>query len=42
MRPFRRDRRFQVLAMRLKFIDYWKRFGPPDECVVQDATVTCH
>jgi hypothetical protein len=42
MRPFRRDRRFQVLATRLKLIDYWRHFGPPDECDFQDAIVTCH
>jgi TolB-like protein/DNA-binding winged helix-turn-helix (wHTH) protein len=42
MRSFRRDPRFQALAMRLKLIDYWKHFGPPDECDFHDAMVTCH
>jgi TolB-like protein/DNA-binding winged helix-turn-helix (wHTH) protein len=42
MRPFRRDPRFQALATRLKLIDYWNQFGPPDECELRDAMVTCH
>jgi TolB-like protein/DNA-binding winged helix-turn-helix (wHTH) protein len=42
MRLFRRDPRFQALATRLKLIDYWNQFGPPDECELRDAMVTCH
>jgi TolB-like protein len=42
MRPFRLDPRFQDLAIRLKLIDYWKQFGPPDECDLKDGIATCH
>ncbi|HEY6455028.1 MAG TPA: winged helix-turn-helix domain-containing protein [Steroidobacteraceae bacterium] len=42
MRPFRQDRRLQELASRLKLVDYWQRFGPPDGCDLENAIVTCH
>jgi TolB-like protein/DNA-binding winged helix-turn-helix (wHTH) protein len=42
MGSFRRDPRFQALAVRLKLVDYWKQFGPPDECDLRNALVTCH
>ncbi|HEY6456778.1 MAG TPA: winged helix-turn-helix domain-containing protein [Steroidobacteraceae bacterium] len=42
MRAFRQDRRFQVLVTRLKLIDYWKQFGPPDNCELMDGKLMCH
>ncbi len=41
MRPFRRDPRFQALVMRLKLIDYWEHFGPPDGCDLNDGKLVC-
>jgi TolB-like protein len=29
--PFRRDLRFLAIVERLRLVDYWKKFGPPDE-----------
>jgi TolB-like protein len=42
MRPFRRDPRFLALVTRLGLIDYWKQYGPPDECDLKEATLTCY
>jgi TolB-like protein len=42
MRAFRMDSRFQAFANRLRFMDYWKEYGPPDECDLQDGKLTCH
>ncbi|HEV2700771.1 MAG TPA: winged helix-turn-helix domain-containing protein [Steroidobacteraceae bacterium] len=41
MRPFRRDPRFQALVTRLKMIDYWKQYGPPDGCDLQNSQLVC-
>jgi len=41
MRAFRRDPRFQALVMRLKLIDYWQQFGPPDGCDLNDGKLVC-
>jgi hypothetical protein len=41
MRPLRRDPRFQTLVTRLKLIDYWQQFGPPDGCDLQDGKLLC-
>jgi TolB-like protein/DNA-binding winged helix-turn-helix (wHTH) protein/Flp pilus assembly protein TadD len=41
MRPFRQDLRFQDLVTRLKLIDYWKQFGPPDNCDWKDGKLSC-
>jgi hypothetical protein len=41
MRAFRKDSRFQVFVTRLKLIDYWKQFGPPDECAMHGETLVC-
>ena len=41
MRPFRRDPRFQALAARLGLMDYWRQYGPPDDCELQGDALTC-
>ena len=41
MRPFRQDPRFLPLAQRLKLVEYWKQYGPPDECDLQDSVLAC-
>jgi TolB-like protein/Flp pilus assembly protein TadD len=41
MRLFRRDPRFQRLAMRLKLFDYWKRYGPPDDSDAAHEQIVC-
>jgi len=41
MRPFRQDSRFQRLVERLGLIDYWRQYGPPDECDLRDRTLRC-
>jgi hypothetical protein len=41
MRAFRRDPRFQELVMRLNFMDYWKRYGPPDGCDLDGEKLIC-
>jgi TolB-like protein len=41
MRSFRSDARFQALMTRLKLVDYWKQFGPPDNCELKDDNLTC-
>jgi hypothetical protein len=41
MRPFRRDPRFQAFVTHLKLFDYWKQYGPPDECELKDEKLTC-
>jgi hypothetical protein len=37
--PLRRDPRFQQLAQGLGLIDYWKQYGPPDECQLEGETL---
>jgi TolB-like protein len=37
--PFRRDARFQDLVRRLNLIDYWKQYGPPDDCTLRGDTL---
>jgi TolB-like protein/DNA-binding winged helix-turn-helix (wHTH) protein len=41
MRPFRQDARFQSFVTRLKLPDYWRVFGPPDECDLRNDTLIC-
>jgi TolB-like protein/DNA-binding winged helix-turn-helix (wHTH) protein/Tfp pilus assembly protein PilF len=41
MRPFREDRRFQALAQRLRLVEYWKQYGPPDECYLKNGALLC-
>jgi tetratricopeptide (TPR) repeat protein len=42
MRPFRLDPRFQTYVTRLGLMEYWKQFGPPDECDLKDGKLVCH
>jgi hypothetical protein len=42
MRSFRKDPRFQSFVTRLGLIDYWKQYGPPDDCDLKDGKLTCH
>ena len=42
MRAFRMDPRFQAFATHLGFMDYWKEYGPPDDCELTDGKLTCH
>ena len=39
--PFRKDARFQELVRRFALIDYWKQYGPPDECDLRGDTLVC-
>ncbi|MEJ0006013.1 MAG: hypothetical protein WDM77_06390 [Steroidobacteraceae bacterium] len=42
MRPFRQDARFQAFVTRLKLMDYWRAFGPPDGCDLRQDKLICH
>jgi TolB-like protein len=42
LRAFRQDPRFQALETRLGLMEYWQRFGPPDDCDLKDGKLTCH
>ncbi len=42
MRPFRRDPRFQAFVTRMGLMDYWNKYGPPDDCDLKDGKLTCH
>jgi len=37
-----KDPRFQNFVRRLNLFAYWKKFGPPDECDLQEDKLTCH
>jgi TolB-like protein/tetratricopeptide (TPR) repeat protein len=41
MRPFRLDPRFQAFVTRLKLFDYWKQYGPPDDCSLVGDRLVC-
>jgi TolB-like protein len=41
MGAFRKDSRFQAFVTRLKLMDYWKQYGPPDECDLKGDTLVC-
>ncbi len=41
MRDFRNDPRFETVAARMHFFDYWKEYGAPDDCDFNDGKVTC-
>jgi hypothetical protein len=42
MRPFRQDPRFQAFTTRLGLMKYWQKYGPPDDCDLNDGKLTCH
>ncbi len=39
---FRADPRFQALVTRLGYMEYWRQYGPPDDCQLQQGKLTCH
>jgi tetratricopeptide (TPR) repeat protein len=41
MHPFRSDPRFPAFAARLGLIQYWQRYGLPDDCATQAGKLTC-
>jgi TolB-like protein len=41
MRPFRQDARFQDFVTRLGLMEYWKQYGPPDDCDLKDGKLIC-
>jgi TolB-like protein/Flp pilus assembly protein TadD len=43
MRPFRRDPRFAdyVDRLGLHLIEYWQKYGPPDDCDLKNGKLTC-
>ncbi len=41
-RSLRQDPRFMVLATRLGFMAYWRQYGPPDDCDLDDGKLLCH
>jgi DNA-binding winged helix-turn-helix (wHTH) protein len=42
MKAFRRDARFQLFIGRVGFIDYWREYGPPDDCELRGSTLICN
>jgi TolB-like protein len=42
MRGFRRDARFSALVTRAGLMEYYRRFGPPDDCELKNNKLTCH
>ena len=42
MRSFRRDPRFQAFVDRLGLMEYWKQYGPPDDCELRNGKLICH
>jgi len=42
MRPFRMDPRFQTYVKRLGLMDFWRQYGPPDNCDLKDGELICH
>jgi hypothetical protein len=41
MKPFRQDPRFNALAARLGFMEYWEKYGPPDGYELRDGKLIC-
>lgn len=41
MHSFRQDPRFNAFVGRLKMMDYWKVYGPPDDCTLADGAILC-
>jgi hypothetical protein len=41
MRPFRQDPRFQAFTQGLGFMEYWRKYGPPDHCELREGRLIC-
>jgi hypothetical protein len=41
MQPFRDAARFQQLISRLALTNYWRQYGPPDNCAVRGELLIC-
>jgi adenylate cyclase len=41
LRSFRQDARFQAFVTRLGSMEYFQQYGPPDDCDLKDAKLTC-
>lgn len=41
MEAFRSDPRFQDFVTRVRLIDYWREYGPPDGCELRDGALVC-
>lgn len=41
MRPFRLDKRFELLVNELGLLAYWQQTGPPDLCTLSGTKVSC-
>ena len=39
---FRKDARFQSFASELGLIQYWQKYGPPDDCTLTNGKLACH
>jgi hypothetical protein len=42
LRAFRKDARFHGLATRLGMMEYFERYGPPDDCEISNSRLMCH
>jgi TolB-like protein/Tfp pilus assembly protein PilF len=42
LRAFRRDPRFQAFQTRFGMMEYWQKYGPPDDCNLKDGRLMCH
>jgi hypothetical protein len=40
-RPFRADPRFHPILVRLRLVDLYQKYGPPDGCEIKDGEVKC-
>jgi cytochrome c-type biogenesis protein CcmH/NrfG len=42
LRPLRIDPRFSAFTARLGMHEYWRKFGPPDDCELSASRLVCH
>jgi hypothetical protein len=42
MRDFRRDARFQKFVTNFGLMEYFRQYGPPDDCELKNNKLTCH
>jgi TolB-like protein len=40
-RGLRQDQRFHGLVSRLGLVEYWREYGPPDDCELRDGRLIC-